>query len=98
MTHPAAPTPPAAALGFLTRLRLGAELVYLRWRMRSARDECADLLQVWDWIPHQLEHHKRQILRWDRRVIRLQMQLFGMKPADATTETTLPASDFAGLR
>lgn len=77
----------------LTTMTTAARRAYLRWRLKSARQECEQLLQVWDWIPEQLSSHKRHMLRWDRELRRLEAGQHAQAPSTLT-----PGSDFSPLR
>lgn len=77
----------------LKTITTAARRAYLRWRLKSARQECEQLVQVWDWIPEQLASHKRYIQRWERELQRLEAGQQAQTPSTLT-----PGSDFSPLR
>lgn len=77
----------------LCQLITTARRAWLRLRIKSARQECAQLLHVWDWIPEQLNSHKQHIQRWERELRHLEAR----QPAHAPSTLT-PGSDFSALR
>jgi hypothetical protein len=85
--HPAPITNPAARLWALFTVW------WLRLRVSSARDDCADLLATWDWIPKQLEHHRQQMQAWTARADALDNRLLGLRdgPSTLTNPNTQPA-------
>lgn len=85
--HPAPITNP------LARIWAALTIWWLRLRVRSARDECADLLEVWDWIPEQLAHQLEQIVIWTHRANDLDNRLLGLRdgPSTLSAANTEPA-------